>query len=176
MEKKITIGAGCFWCSEAVFENLKGVLKVQSGYSGGKIANPTYREVCSGLTGHAEVIQISYEDTILDLKMLLEVFFKTHDPTSLNRQGGDHGTQYRSAIFYHNEKQKKEAEEFKNKLDKTGYFDKPIVTEITEFKAFYPAEEEHKTYYKNNPEAAYCQMVVRPKVEKAQKMFAKNIK
>lgn len=174
--QKATLGAGCFWCVEAIYSELKGVEKVEPGYSGGKIANPTYREVCSGLTGHAEVIQLKYDDTILDFKEILEVFFKTHDPTTLNRQGADVGTQYRSAIFYHNEKQKITAEKVIEELNESGAFDDPIVTEVTEFKAFYPAEENHKNYYKNNPEAGYCQMVVRPKVEKFKHVFKEKLK
>lgn len=174
--QKVTLGAGCFWCVEAIYKELKGVEKVEPGYSGGKIANPTYREVCSGLTGHAEVIQLEYDESVIDFKEILEVFFKTHDPTTLNRQGADVGTQYRSAIFYHNEYQKEIAEKVISGLDKSSAFDNPIVTEVTEFTAFYPAEEYHKNYYKNNPEEGYCRMVVRPKVEKFKKVFGEKLK
>lgn len=174
--QKITLGAGCFWCVEAIYKELKGVEKVEPGYSGGKIANPTYREVCSGLTGHAEVIQLEYDESIIDFKEILEVFFKTHDPTTLNRQGADVGTQYRSAIFYHNENQKEVAEKVISELENSSVFDNPVVTEVTEFTAFYPAEEYHKNYYKNNPEEGYCRMVVRPKVEKFKKVFGEKLK
>ncbi|MAC95713.1 MAG: peptide-methionine (S)-S-oxide reductase [Flavobacteriales bacterium] len=174
--QKITLGAGCFWCVEAIYKELIGVEKVEPGYSGGKIANPTYREVCSGLTGHAEVIQLEYDESVIDFKEILEVFFKTHDPTTLNRQGADVGTQYRSAIFYHNENQKEVAEKVISELENSSVFDKPVVTEVTEFTVFYPAEEYHKNYYKNNPEEGYCQMVVRPKVEKFKKVFEEKLK
>ena len=174
--QKITLGAGCFWCVEAIYKELIGVEKVEPGYSGGKIANPTYREVCSGLTGHAEVIQLEYDESVVDFKEILEVFFKTHDPTTLNRQGADVGTQYRSAIFYHNENQKEVAEKVISELENSSVFDKPVVTEVTEFTVFYPAEEYHKNYYKNNPEEGYCQMVVRPKVEKFKKVFEEKLK
>lgn len=174
--QKITLGAGCFWCVEAIYKELKGVEKVEPGYSGGKIANPTYREVCSGLTGHAEVIHLEYDESVIDFKEILEVFFKTHDPTTLNRQGADVGTQYRSAIFYHNENQKEVAEKVISELENSFVFDKPVVTEVTEFTVFYPAEEYHKNYYKNNPEEGYCQMVVRPKVEKFKKVFGEKLK
>jgi peptide-methionine (S)-S-oxide reductase len=174
--QKVTLGAGCFWCIEAIYKELKGVESLEPGYSGGKIANPTYREVCSGLTDHAEVIQLEYDESILDFKEILEVFFKTHDPTTLNRQGADKGTQYRSAIFYHNEAQKNVAEGVISELNNSEAFDDPIVTEVTEFKDFYPAEEHHKNYYKNNPEQGYCQMVVRPKVEKFKEVFKDKFK
>lgn len=174
--QKVTLGAGCFWCVEAIYKALKGVEEVMPGYSGGKIANPTYREVCSGLTGHAEVIQLTYDEASIDFKEILEVFFKTHDPTTLNRQGADVGTQYRSAIFYHNESQRKVAEQVIRELNESAAFDDPIVTELTEFEAFYPAEEYHKNYYQNNPEAGYCQMVVRPKVEKFKQVFGDKVK
>lgn len=174
--QKITLGAGCFWCVEAIYKELKGVEKIEPGYSGGKIANPTYREVCSGLTGHAEVIQLEYDESVIDFKEILEVFFKTHDPTTLNRQGADVGTQYRSAIFYHNENQKEIAEKVIKELDDSNAFDNAIVTEVTEFTAFYSAEEYHKNYYKNNPEEGYCRMVVRPKLEKFKKVFGEKLK
>ncbi|MEQ8910082.1 MAG: peptide-methionine (S)-S-oxide reductase MsrA [Vicingaceae bacterium] len=174
--QKITLGSGCFWCVEAVFQALNGVEKVTSGYSGGKISNPTYREVCSGLTGHAEVVQLEYDESQISLQEILEVFFKTHDPTTLNRQGADKGTQYRSAIFYHNENQKELAEKVIKRLDDNGAFDDPIVTEVTAFEAFYKAEEEHQDYFAKNPEQGYCQMVVRPKVEKFKQAFAEKLK
>jgi len=174
--KKATFGSGCFWCVEAVFQALNGVEKVLPGYTGGKIANPTYREVCSGLTGHAEVIQIDYDEKVISFKQLLEVFFKTHDPTTLNQQGADKGTQYRSAIFYHNEAQKEEAEQTIAALNASNAFDKPIVTEVTEHKVFFEAEEYHKNYFKNNPEQGYCRMVVQPKVEKFKQVFADILK
>ncbi len=173
----ITLGNGCFWCTEAVFQRLNGVLSVASGYSGGKLANPTYKEVCSGLTGHAEVIQITYDPGVVSLADILQVFFKTHDPTTLNRQGGDEGTQYRSAIFYRNEEQKKVAEEIKNGLDKSGAFNDPIVTEITPFSVFYKAEDYHQNYFNDNRNKnPYCQYVIVPKLEKFEKYFADKLK
>ena len=174
--QKITLGSGCFWCVEAVFKAMKGVDSVVSGYSGGKISNPTYREVCSGLTGHAEVVQIEFNEKEVSLKEILEVFFKTHDPTTLNQQGADKGTQYRSVIFYHNKDQKEIAEKVKQELDDSGAFTDSIVTEITEFERFYKAEEHHQDYFEKNPEQGYCQMVVRPKVEKFKKVFSDKLK
>lgn len=174
--QKITLGSGCFWCVEAVFQALNGIEKVTSGYSGGKISNPTYKEVCSGLTGHAEVVQIEFDEAKISLSEILEVFFKTHDPTTLNRQGADKGTQYRSAIFYHSEDQKQLAEETIKDLNDLEAFENPIVTEVTAFDKFYPAEEYHHNYFEKNPEQAYCQMVVRPKVEKFKKAFEKKLK
>lgn len=146
-----TFGGGCFWCTEAVFQQLKGVKTVVSGYSGGTVKDPTYDQVCTGKTGHAEVIHITYDPKLVTFPDLLEVFWKTHDPTTLNRQGADVGTQYRSAVFYHTPEQKKEAEEYKKKIDAAGVFDKPIVTEITAFDVFYPAEKYHQNYFVNNP-------------------------
>ena len=178
-EKKMetaTFGGGCFWCVEAVFQRMKGVEKIVSGYSGGKIENPTYEQVCSGRTGHAEVIQVTFDPAVAKYKDLLEVFWKTHDPTTLNRQGADSGTQYRSSIFYHNDEQKKVAEEYKEKLNKSGIFDDPIVTEIVEFKKFYPAEKYHQNYFNENPRNPYCQAIVREKVEKFKKIFADKVK
>lgn len=172
----ITFGAGCFWCVEAVFQQLEGVVKVESGYSGGKIKNPTYREVCSGLTGHAEVCQITYDPKKVSVVELLEVFWKTHDPTTPNRQGADVGTQYRSAIFYHNDEQKRIAEEYKKKLDESGAFNSKIVTEITAFSNFYVAEDYHQNYFNLNGEAPYCQFVIRPKLEKFEKVFKDKMK
>lgn len=164
-----TFGSGCFWCSEAIFEKLKGVESVESGYSGGHDKNPTYTEVCKGTTGHAEVIQIKYNPDIITYKDLLEVFWQTHDPTTLNRQGADVGTQYRSVIFYHNQQQKQLAEEYKKKLDDAGIYNKPIVTEISEFSVFYKAEDYHQDYYKNNKAQSYCSFVITPKLDKFKK-------
>lgn len=171
-----TFGAGCFWCVEAIFQSLKGVEKVISGYSGGKISNPTYKEVTSGLTGHAEVVQITYNPEEISFKELLEVFWQTHDPTTLNRQGADVGTQYRSVIFYHNEEQKKQAEFYKEELTKAGVFLNPIVTEIVAFDAFYEAEDYHQNYYLINSNAPYCNFVIKPKMEKFKKAFAEKYK
>ncbi len=173
----ITLGGGCFWCTEAIFQQLKGVLSVASGYSGGQVKNPGYREVCTGTTGHAEVIQITYDPKKVSLAEILEVFFKTHDPTTLNKQGGDEGTQYRSAIFYRNEEQKKVAEDIKAGLDKSGAFNDPIVTEITPFDVFYKAEDYHQDYYNQNKDKnPYCSYVIVPKVEKFKKYFADKLK
>ena len=174
--EKATFGMGCFWCSEAVFERVKGVESVVSGYAGGKTSNPTYEEVCSGSTGFAESIQITYDPTVISYDELLEIFWKTHDPTTLNRQGNDIGTQYRSVIFYHNDEQKKLAEEYKEKLDKSGAWDKPIVTEIVPFTNFYKAENYHQDYYANNPNQGYCAYVIAPKVEKFEKVFKDKLK
>ena len=174
--EKATFGAGCFWCVEAVFQDLDGVEKVVSGYSNGRIANPTYREVCSGLTGHAEVIQLTYDPAKISFEELLEVFWKTHDPTTLNRQGADTGTQYRSGVYYHNEEQRLLAEEYKQKLNEVQAFDKPIVTEIEPLKSFYPAEDYHQNYFKQNGHEPYCQFVVRPKVQKLQAVFGDKLK
>jgi peptide-methionine (S)-S-oxide reductase len=172
----ITLGAGCFWCVEAVFQNLEGVEKVVSGYSGGTVKNPSYKEVCMGTTGHAEVCQLTYDPNKVSIPEILEVFWQTHDPTTLNRQGNDIGTQYRSAIFYHTPEQKKIAEEYKAKLDSSGAFDRPVVTEITAYNNFYPAEDYHQNYYNENGSEPYCQFVVRPKVEKFKKVFADKMK
>jgi peptide-methionine (S)-S-oxide reductase len=174
--QKATFGSGCFWCTEAIFERLNGVVKVESGYSGGKVENPTYEEVCTGTTGHAEVTQITYDPSIITFDELLEVFWKTHDPTTLNRQGNDVGTQYRSVIFYHNEEQKELAEKYKAELDKSGVWDNPIVTEISPFTNFYSAEKYHQDYYNNNPNQGYCTFVITPKVEKFEKVFKDKLK
>lgn len=171
-----TFGSGCFWCTEAIFERLNGVVKVESGYAGGTVKNPTYEEVCSGTTGHAEVTQITYDPKIITYDELLEVFWKTHDPTTLNRQGNDVGTQYRSVIFYHNEEQKELAEKYKKELDKSGAWDNPIVTEISPVTNFYPAEGYHQDYYENNPNQGYCAFVIAPKVEKFEKVFRDKLK
>src|SRR5437763_14446023 len=172
-----TFATGCFWCTEAVFEELNGVLSVTSGYSGGKISNPTYKQVCTGETGHAECVQVVYEPDKISFDELLEVFFEVHDPTSLNRQGADVGTQYRSAIFYHNDEQKEKAEYYKTELNKEGAYNKPIVTEIAPFEKFYPAENYHQEYYDNNKNTnPYCSIVIRPKLEKFEKVFGKKLK
>jgi len=171
-----TFGAGCFWCVEAIFLNLKGVNKVVSGYSGGHIKDPTYNQVCTGKTGHAEVIQVIYNPEDISFEELLEVFWKTHDPTTLNRQGNDVGTQYRSVIFYHNQKQKELAEYYMKKLDQSGAYDNPIVTEISPFKDFYIAEDYHQNYYDLNPSQPYCTFVIQPKLEKFKKVFADKLK
>jgi peptide-methionine (S)-S-oxide reductase len=172
----ITLGAGCFWCVEAVFQNLKGVEKVVSGYSGGHIKNPAYREVCNGVTGHAEVCQLTFDPAIISVEEILQVFWETHDPTTLNRQGNDIGTQYRSAIFYHNEHQKQVAEQYKEELNKSGAFKDPIVTEITPFSNFYQAEDYHQNYFNRHGEEPYCQYVVRPKVSKMKILFKDKLK
>ncbi|HSX48704.1 MAG TPA: peptide-methionine (S)-S-oxide reductase MsrA [Candidatus Saccharimonadales bacterium] len=169
-----TLAGGCFWCTEALFKSLKGVMSIKPGYSGGDNVNPTYEEVSGGETGHAESIQIEFDPKIISFKDILYIFMKTHDPTTLNRQGADMGTQYRSAIFYHDEKQKKAAEELIEGLQK-DYKDK-IVTEITEFKNFYEAEDYHKNYYENHQNAPYCRLVIDPKLEKLKKNFSKFIK
>jgi peptide-methionine (S)-S-oxide reductase len=174
--EKATFGAGCFWCVEAVFQDLEGVETVVSGYSNGRIANPTYREVCSGLTGHAEVIQLTYDPAVISFEQLLEIFWKTHDPTTLNRQGADAGTQYRSGVYYHNDEQKRLAEDYKQKLNEAKAFDQPIVTEIEPLKSFYPAENYHQNYYKQNGREPYCQFVVRPKVDKVRAVFGDKLK
>lgn len=171
-----TFGAGCFWCVEAVFQQLKGVISVNSGYSGGKIQNPTYREVCSGLTGHAEVCRIIYDPKVISYDELLEAFWSSHDPTTLNRQGADRGTQYRSVIFYHNAVQQQVAEKYKLKLNHEKAFDNPVVTEISPIADFYPAEDYHQDYYNNNSDAPYCNMVIEPKLEKFRKVFKDKLK
>jgi methionine-S-sulfoxide reductase len=172
----ITLGAGCFWCTEAVFQRLAGVEKVISGYAGGIIANPTYKQICTGTTGHAEVINVYFNPKEISLESLLEVFWETHDPTTLNRQGGDVGPQYRSSIFYYNESQKEIASKLKAELNAKKVFDKPIVTEITAFSNFYPAENYHQDYFNLNGMQPYCQFVVRPKVDKLKKYFADRLK
>jgi peptide-methionine (S)-S-oxide reductase len=171
-----TFGTGCFWCTEALFQELKGVLKVTSGYSGGSVKNPSYEEVCSGTTGHAECLQVIYDPKVISFDELLEVFWEAHDPTTLNRQGNDVGTQYRSVIFYHNAEQKKKAEEYKVKLDKSGAYNNPVVTEITPFSKFYAAEDYHQDYYRLHGSQPYCTFVIRPKVEKFEKVFKNKLK
>lgn len=171
-----TFAAGCFWCVEAVFQQLKGVEKVESGYMGGAVKNPSYKDVCTGQTGHAEVIQITYNPQKISFEELLEVFWKTHDPTTLNRQGNDIGTQYRSAVFYHDDMQKRIAESLKRNLSESGAFDAPIVTTFELASVFYKAENYHQDYFNLNGTNPYCQMVVKPKVEKFQKVFKDKIK
>ncbi|MEP0985262.1 peptide-methionine (S)-S-oxide reductase MsrA [Ekhidna sp.] len=173
--EKATFGSGCFWCTEAMFQRLKGVYNVKSGYSGGESNNPTYREVCSGQSGHAEVIQLEFDPEIISYKDLLEVFWKTHDPTTLNRQGNDVGSQYRSVVFYHNEEQKELAEAYKHKLDTSDIWNDPIVTEISPLETFYPAEVDHDDYYNQNSSQPYCAFVVAPKVAKLKKVFADKL-
>lgn len=171
-----TFGSGCFWCTEAVFQRLKGVHTVVSGYSGGHVKNPTYKQVCSGKTGHAEVVQITYDPKQISYAELLEVFFKTHDPTTLNRQGPDRGTQYRSVIFYHNDEQRKLAEQCKRELNAARAFGAPIVTQIVAFREFFPAEDYHQDYFALNPQQPYCTMFIRPKVEKLEKVLSGKLK
>jgi peptide-methionine (S)-S-oxide reductase len=171
-----TFGTGCFWCTEAIFQELDGVYKATSGYSGGTVQNPTYKQVCDGNTGHAEVIQVVYDPSKITYDELLEVFWKTHDPTTLNRQGNDVGPQYRSVIFYHNNEQKEKAEKYKAELDKSKAFDNPIVTEISPYSNFYVAEDYHQDYYNNNGSQPYCYFVIRPKLEKFNKVFKDKLK
>ncbi|HEX2962724.1 MAG TPA: peptide-methionine (S)-S-oxide reductase MsrA [Ignavibacteriales bacterium] len=171
-----TFGEGCFWCTEAVFQRLEGVISVESGYSGGTVKDPSYLEVCSGRTGHAEVSRITFDPKKISFDELLEVFFKTHDPTTLNRQGADAGPQYRSVIFYHDDEQKRKAEEYKSKLEAEKIFDDPIVTEIAPAKEFYKAEEYHQNYYNNNPVQPYCTFVITPKLGKFRQIFAGKLK
>ncbi|PKP10324.1 MAG: peptide-methionine (S)-S-oxide reductase [Bacteroidetes bacterium HGW-Bacteroidetes-3] len=171
-----TLANGCFWCTEAIFQRLKGVESVTSGYSGGKVKNPTYNEVTSGETGHAEVIQIQFNPSEITFQEILEVFFATHDPTTLNKQGYDVGTQYRSAIFYHSSAQKEVAETFIKSLTEAKVFDKKIVTEVTEFSVFYPAEAYHQNYYNNNKTQGYCMAVINPKLEKFIKKYKDKLK
>jgi len=171
-----TLGTGCFWCTEAIFQQLKGVLKVTSGYSGGHVVNPTYDEVCAKNTGHAEVVQVVYDPSIISFDELLRVFWETHDPTTLNRQGNDVGPQYRSVVFYHNEEQKEKAERYKEELNKSGSWDKEVVTAVEPYKNFYSAENYHQNYFNNNGSQPYCYYVIRPKLEKFEKVFKDKIK
>jgi peptide-methionine (S)-S-oxide reductase len=171
-----TFGAGCYWCVEAVFQRLRGVISVESGFAGGTVENPTYEQVCTGTTGHAEVCRIRYDPTVIDYATLLEVFWKTHDPTTLNRQGNDVGTQYRSVIFYHTEEQRNLAERYKKELGASGAWDDPIVTEIGPATTFYKAEEYHQDYFNQNPAKSYCAVVIAPKVEKFKKVFKEKLK
>lgn len=171
-----TFGTGCFWCTEAVLESLDGVKKVVSGYAGGSVANPSYKEVCTGNTGHAECVEVVYDPKVISYAELLEAFFRSHDPTSLNKQGNDVGTQYRSVIFYHNEEQHKLAEQAKIELDKSGAYAKPIVTEITKAPKFYVAEDYHQNYFANNPDQGYCAFVIAPKLDKFKKVFKEKLR
>jgi peptide-methionine (S)-S-oxide reductase len=171
-----TFAAGCYWCVEAIFQRLNGVISVESGFSGGYMKNPSYKEVCTGSTGHAEVCQITYDPTVVSYLTLLEVFWKTHDPTSLNRQGNDVGTQYRSAVFYHNQRQKEQALEMKEKLNTAHIWKDPVITEIVPFEAFYKAEDYHQDYYNQNASQPYCTFVITPKVEKFEKVFKDKIR
>ncbi|WP_462254582.1 peptide-methionine (S)-S-oxide reductase MsrA [Ferruginibacter sp.] len=171
-----TFGTGCFWCTEAIFQQLEGVEKVVSGYSGGHVVNPTYEEVCSKTTGHAECLQVFYDPAKISYDELLKVFWEVHDPTTLNRQGADAGPQYRSVIFYKNEAEKALAEKYKAELDKSGAWDNPIVTTLEPMTVFYPAEAYHQNYYNNNTSQGYCQFVIRPKLEKFEKVFKDKLK
>jgi len=174
--EKATFGMGCFWCTEAIFQKLKGVVSVKSGYEGGKLANPTYEEVCTGFTGHAEVLEITYNPMVITYSDLLEVFWKSHDPTTLNRQGADSGTQYRSVIFYHDAVQKDLAEKYKAELNKTNAYGKKVVTAIEAAKPFYVAENYHQNYYNKNGNEPYCRLVILPKLEKLEKVFKSKLK
>jgi len=171
-----TLGAGCFWCIEAVFEELNGVISVESGYTGGHIDNPTYQQVSTGTSGHAEVARIVYDVEIISFEEVLEVFWMTHDPTTLNRQGNDVGTQYRSAVFYHNQSQKELAEFYKNKLNESGAFPDPVITEIMPLGTYYVAESYHQDYFELNPTQGYCRFVIQPKMEKFRKAFSTKLK
>jgi len=171
-----TFGAGCFWCVEAQFQMLDGVVKTESGYAGGQVKNPSYKEVCNGTTGHAEVIQVTYDKTKLTYDEMLQAFWLSHDPTQLNRQGNDVGTQYRSVIFYHNDEQKKIAEDYRMKLNQEKVYDGPVVTEISPYTVFYKAEDYHQNYFNENGDQPYCAFVIQPKVEKFRKVFGKKLK
>ncbi|HEU5120826.1 MAG TPA: peptide-methionine (S)-S-oxide reductase MsrA [Candidatus Nitrosocosmicus sp.] len=172
----VTLASGCFWCTEAVFKRVNGVISAISGYSGGSVDNPSYEQVCSGRTGHAEAVQVRFDPSIISLEQILEIFFYTHDPTTLNRQGNDMGTQYRSAIFYNSQRQKDIANKIKNELGSKGIYSSSIVTEITPFSNFYQAEEYHKDYYDNNRSAPYCSYVIDPKVNKLMTKFSSKLK
>lgn len=172
----ITLGGGCYWCVEAVYENLDGVKSVISGFSGGNVADPTYEEVCTGETGHAEVVQITYDKTVTDINEIFKIFFTVHDPTTLNRQGADVGTQYRSVIFYKNDEQRKAAQSIIAELNKAKVYNRPIVTKVEPFKKFYKAEDYHQNYYANNKSQPYCKMVIQPKIEKFEKVFKDKLK
>lgn len=171
-----TLGGGCFWCVEAVMEQLNGVEAVESGYTGGDTSDPNYRQVCEGTTGHAEVVRVTFDPTVISYRELLEVFFATHDPTTLNRQGADHGTQYRSVIFYHSNEQRDEARRLIDELNAEGIWSAPIVTEVTPTPTFYKAEDYHQEYFRNNPGQGYCQIVIEPKVAKFRERFADKLK
>lgn len=171
-----TLGGGCFWCLEAAFSQLRGIKKIDSGYSGGSFINPTYEQVSTGRTGHAEVVQLLYDPDIISYREILKIFFTIHDPTTLNRQGADEGTQYRSVIFYHNEKQKKIAEQLINEFNSEEFFKLPIVTKVESFKAFYSAEDYHRDYFQRHPEQPYCRIIISPKVAKLRKKFSDKLK
>jgi len=172
----ITLGAGCFWCIESIFQNLKGVEKVVSGYSGGQTSNPTYKEICTGTTGHAEVAEITFDPSVVTFEEVLEVFFKTHDPTTMNRQGNDVGTQYRSAIFYHTDAQKEKSLTIIKSVNASGAYEKPIITEVSPVGVFYPAEDYHQNYFNLNGNQPYCQYVIQPKLDKFKKVFHDKLK
>ncbi len=172
----ITLGSGCFWCTEAIFQQIEGVIKVVSGYSGGHVENPTYEQVCEKNTGHVEVCQLTYDPAKVSIDEILEVFWQTHDPTTMDRQGNDVGPQYRSAVFYHTDEQKQKAEHYKEELNKTGAFGKPVITVVEKIKNFYPAEDYHQNYYNNNQNQPYCYFVIRPKLEKYEKVFKAKVK
>jgi peptide-methionine (S)-S-oxide reductase len=174
--EKATFGGGCFWCLEAVFQRVEGVQQVVSGYAGGHVKNPTYQQICNGNTGHAEVVQITYDPAIIPFSELMAIFFTTHDPTTLNRQGNDIGTQYRSVIFYHSEEQAQQAREFIQALNASGEWSAPIVTELSPLPEFYPAEQYHQNYFNANREQPYCMFVVKPKVDKLKKVYADKLK
>ena len=174
--EQATLAGGCFWCLEAVFQQLRGVDQVQSGYAGGHAKRPTYEAVCSGTTGHAEVVQVTFDPAVITFRDLLDVFFTVHDPTTLNRQGPDTGTQYRSAVYYHSPEQKRDTEDAIRKLQQDAVFDDPIVTEVKPLDGFFPAEEYHRDYYNRNPNQGYCRAVVGPKVAKARKLFFEKLK
>jgi peptide-methionine (S)-S-oxide reductase len=171
-----TLGGGCFWCTEAVFSELKGVDRVESGYSGGNVANPTYQQVCTGETGHAEVVQITFDPTVISFKDILTIFFAIHDPTTLDRQGADVGTQYRSVIFYHSNKQKTVVDQVVKEIEAAGIWEAPIVTQVVPFEAFYVAENYHQEYFKRDPDQAYCQVVIAPKITKFRKQYLSKLK
>jgi peptide-methionine (S)-S-oxide reductase len=175
-KEMVTLGGGCFWCLEAVYEQLKGVEAVVSGYCGGEVANPTYEQVCTGTTGHAEVVQITFDSSAITFRDILNVFFTIHDPTTLNRQGADVGTQYRSAIFYHSPEQRQVAEEAIAELTAAGLWNDPIVTEVVPLSTFYPAEEYHQGYFRRNPYQGYCQIVIAPKVAKFRQQYVDQLK
>ncbi|TVQ68975.1 MAG: peptide-methionine (S)-S-oxide reductase [Balneolaceae bacterium] len=175
-ENQVTFGAGCFWCVEAVFKRVDGVTNVVSGYSGGRRDEASYRIVSTGQTNHAEVVQVTFDPDVISFDAILQIFWRTHDPTTPNRQGADVGPQYRSVIFYHDDYQRERAEYFKKKLDESGIFDNPIVTEITPLEAFYEAEEYHQDYFENNPDQGYCQIVIRPKIDKFKKLFEEKLR
>ena len=174
-EQSATLGGGCFWCLEAVFQELMGVVQVESGYSGGRVAHPSYREVCTGATGHAEVVRVTFDPGRISYRELLEVFFAVHDPTTLNRQETDVGTQYRSVIFHHDEEQRRTAEELISELAKSGEWPDPIVTEVSPLGEFYPAEDDHRDYYRSNPDQSYCRVVISPKLAKIRARFGPRV-